>query len=169
VTTWRRAAKQTIYERLIPKRWPVLYDLGGIPNARDWYCEGPFVDKNLFNDEPDSAQTQQRFERTNWNPRIALAEVHASGTVRAARILGPPASLMDPLFRDPKDPAGGGIGLTKLEFFSPRLFRYFPREPSGDRAILGITDEYQTLAPSPGYISGGIPCSQVPDPPGNSG
>src|SRR5207248_7892679 len=56
-----RAAKQTIYERLVPLAYPVMYDLGQI-NPRDWKCDGghfgpiPLPDKHLFAEQADGSQ-----------------------------------------------------------------------------------------------------------------
>ena len=163
-------AKQTIYERLMPLAWPVLYDLGGSGNARNWYCSGGLFtfDKHLFADEPDSDQTVQRFERTGWNPVIAVAAAHAQGSKHDARIPGPPASLTEPLFRAPNDPRGGGIGFNKLEFYSPRLgYRYFPAEPARDAGHKPRKGDWNTLYPGNGHNP--ISCPDVPVPPGNSG
>jgi hypothetical protein len=163
-------AKQTIYERLLPLAWPVLYDLGGSGNARNWYCSGGLFayDKHLFADEPDSNQTVQRFERTGWNPVIAVAAAHAQGSLHSARIPGPPASLTEPLFRVTTDPLGGGMGLNKLEFYSPRLgYRYFPAEPARDAGHKPRKGNWNTLWPGNGHNP--ILCPDVPVPPGNSG
>jgi hypothetical protein len=163
-------AKQTVYERLLPLAWPVLYDLGGTGNARNWYCDGGLLtfDKHLFADEPDSDQSVHRFERTGWNPVIAVAAANATGSKHDARIPGPPGSLTEPLFRAPTDPRGGGIGLNKLEFYSPRLgFRYFPPEPARDAGHRDSHKNWNTLYPGNGHNP--IRCADVPEPPGNSG
>ena len=69
------AAKQTIYERLVPLAYPVMYDLGErISNARDWYCDGHAgYNKHLFADQADGAQFVGRFPATGWSPLIAVA------------------------------------------------------------------------------------------------
>src|SRR5437763_4298537 len=94
-----RAAKRTIYERLVPLAYPVMYDLGaqdaarGFSNARDWYCQGGFLkaNKHLFADQADGAQFIGRFF-PGWGPSIAVGQEHATGTVYDARIPGIPAS-----------------------------------------------------------------------------
>jgi hypothetical protein len=152
-----RAAKQTIYERLVPLAYPKMYDLGGVGNARDWECLRAFfftVDKNLFNEQSDGAQFVARFPG-NWHPIIAVAAVHATGNASSARIPGVPNSIAAALFNSvDKD----GLGLSKLQFYSPRNgFTYFPDAPS---------------RPAPGTFNGldtsGIRCELLPDPPGNS-
>jgi hypothetical protein len=160
-----RAAKQTIAEVLIPKAYPVLYDLGPIYglNARNWNCfyEAVFTGitrhKYLFADEPDSGQVVERFPNTSWYPATAIGGVNATGSTDGARIPTPTAAIMDPVFA----PDGlGGLGLRKLEFFSPRLFRLFPSDPSRDaQGTLAIS---APTAESPD-------CTRLPDPPGNSG
>ncbi len=152
-----RAAKQTIYERLVPLAYPKMYDLGGVGNARDWECLRAFfftVDKHLFADQSDGAQFIARFPG-NWDPIIAVAAVHATGNASGARIPGVPNSIAAALF-NPVDE--DGLGLSKLQFYSPRNgFKYFPEAPS---------------RPAPGTFNGldqsGVRCELLPDPPGNS-
>jgi hypothetical protein len=154
----RRAAKQTIYQSLVPLAYPVMYDLGGVGNARDWECiRAAFflVDKHLFADQPDGAQFVGRFPG-DWNPLIAVAAVHATGNGTSARIPGVPESIVAALF-NPVDT--GGLGLNKLQFYSPRNgFRYFPEAPSRppDNQFYGLDRS-------------GLRCEILPDPPGNSG
>ncbi len=164
------AAKQTIYERLVPLAYPVMYDLGErISNARDWYCDGQAGDdKHLFAEQADGAQFVGRFPATGWSPLIAVAAAQATGDHYGARIPGVPASITDVLF---KSPANGGLGLNKLEFYSPRNgFRWFPPEPS--RA----SPEGQTLHQFPypdanPYFDATdrLLCVEIPNPPDNSG
>jgi hypothetical protein len=56
------AAKRTIYERLVPLAFPVMYDLGNrIDNARNWYCDGGIgYNKHLFGEQADGAGTSIR-------------------------------------------------------------------------------------------------------------
>ena len=158
-----RGAKQSISETLIPKAWPVLYDLGYPTNrnARDWNCYYQvFVTKHkfLFADEPNGGQVVERFPKTAWAPTMAIGGVHATGSVGDARIPTPPASVIDPLFQST---ALGGLGLKKLEFFSPSLFRYFPASPertTNQRLSLGADTRGQ-----------GYSCVAIPNPPDNSG
>jgi hypothetical protein len=158
-----RAAKQTIAEILIPKAFPVLYDLGApYPrNARNWNCfyDVPFSTRHkyLFADEPDGGQVTERFPDTNWYPTMAIGAVNAVDHQSDARIPTPPGSVMDPLFQPP---ALGGLGLKKLEFFTPRLFRLLPSEPGAN------VPQTQSLAFS---TTTALNCGTFPDPPGNSG
>ena len=142
----RQAAKQTIYERLVPLAYPYIYDLGESGNARTWYCDGNIgVDKNLFKDEPDSAQIVGRFASSNasyYAPNMAVGAANAQGPDEQRARTGPPAAITDQLF---KSAVNGGIGLTKLEFFSPRNgFRLFPRTRSATRATAGGTGHRST-------------------------
>jgi hypothetical protein len=162
-----RAAKQTISETLIPKAYPVLYDLGVPKNqqAREWYCQYTVVfvhkTKHLFA-EPDGGQVVQRFPN-GWNPVMAVGAAKATGHVSGARIPSPPASVIDPLFAPP---ALGGLGMKKLEFYSPRLFRLFPAQPSRPPNL--VLNPYYTLAMLPPPHA--VPyCENLPNPPGNSG
>jgi hypothetical protein len=153
-----RAAKQTIYERLVPLAYPVMYDLGGVGNARDWECLGAaffLFDKHLFADQADGAQFVGRFAG-GWSPTIAVAQEHATGNGHDARIPGIPASITNTLFDSvDKD----GLGLDKLQFYSPHNgFRYLPSAPS--RPASGTFN---------GLDQSGVRCELLPDPPGNSG
>ena len=164
-----QATKQTIYERLVPLAYPVMYDLGQIQNARDWYCDGGIAyNKHLFADQADGAQFVGRFPATQWNPLIAVAAVHATGSLHEARILGVPGSITDVLF---KPIVQGGLGLNKLQFYSPHNgFRWFPSDPSSSSANGDTLHEYpypdlnQFLDPDQV-----INCVEIPIPPDNSG
>jgi hypothetical protein len=155
-----RAAKRTISEALIPVAYPVLYDLGRVRNlnAANWRCVYGFVgerQKFLFDRNPDGGQVVQRFPG-DWQPVMAVGAVRATGSQNAARIPTPPGAVVDPLFAPP---ALGGLGMRKLEFYSPRLFRLFPADPARGRAgsLALQTPDIERL------------CSTLPDPPGNSG
>jgi hypothetical protein len=157
------AAKRTIYERLVPLAYPVMYDLGtGINNARDWNCDGGLgYDKHLFGEQADGAQFIGRFPFQGWDPIIAVAAEHAVGSLHEARIPGVPASITDKLFTSP---ATGGLGLNKLQFYSPRNgFRWFPQYPgtSGDNTL-----HQYPYSDDPGQR---IRCVDIPNPPDNSG
>jgi hypothetical protein len=157
-----RAAKQTIFETLLSRVYPVLYDLGYPPDrqARNWHCDYRviFVDKtkHLFH-EPDGGQVVERFANF-WHPVMAVAGAYATGHGSDARINTPPPQVIDPLFAPT---ALGGLGMKKLEFYTPRLFRLFPSEPApyvdGKRNTLTMT--------SPKHFP---LCDDLPDPPGNS-
>jgi hypothetical protein len=170
-----RATKQTIYERLVPLAFPVIYDLGESGNARSWYCHSGsvLVDKNLFADEPDSAQLVGRFPGVHpsrpdlafpYAPNMAVGAEHARGSARSARIPGPSADVTDPLF---KTRGEGGVGLTKLEFYSARNgFRYYPTEPS---RYPDFSKGQGSLNMFPRGRPDVLGCEQIRDPPGNSG
>ncbi len=187
-----RAAKQTIYERLVSLAYPVMYDLGQadpasgggpvkqIDNARNWYCDGGLfaVNKHLFADQADGAQFVARFPAalsnpdpdratTYWAPLIAVAQVHATGHVHDARIPGIPSTITDELF-NPVDQ--GGLGLNKLEFYSPRNgFRYLPSDPAGGfygKLTLHFYPDPYKVTGNPADL---LDCANIPDPPDNSG
>ncbi len=91
-----------------------------------------------------------------------MARAQAEGSSRAAtRIVGVPAKITDELF---KSPADHGLGLNKLEFYSPRNgFRWFPSDPT--RSTNGATLHWNPY-PDPSRV---ISCPEVPDPPGHLG
>lgn len=147
----RLATKQTIYQALIPTAYPMLYDLtGSVYSAKDWYCDGGFAyDKHLFQNTDGGANltfvmTDPRY--LGQRHVIAVGARDTVGTLHSAYVPAPPDSLTVPLFRSPDSPQGGGIGLYKLQFYSPQNFEMFPR-----------------------VLLNRVACSSVPDPPGNSG
>ncbi len=159
VESMRLGTKQAIYESLIPVAYPVLYDLGtGVAHAKDWKCvSGPFLyDKNLFQNTDGGAEltwTMTYPPSIGKRHVLAVGARHAVGNLHSAYIPSPPDSITGPLFRDPASPQGG-IGLYKLDFYSPQHFEVFPEVlQQGDGK-----DGY-------GYYR----CSTMPDPPGNSG
>ncbi len=169
------AAKRMIYARLVSLAYPVMYDLGPVGNARDWYCDGghfafvPLPNKYLFADQADGAQFIGRF--TNWTTRIAVAQANAVGSAGDARIRGVPASITNVLFK-PIDQ--GGLGLDKLEFYSPSNgFRYLPTSPGVPVLHDSTNDDLDSLYQWPynrEYIGYQVLfCSDMPNPPGNSG
>ena len=107
-----RAAKQTISEALIPVAYPVLYDLGRVPNlnAAHWFCVYNLGArrKYLFDRNPSGGQVVQRFPG-NWNPVMAAGAVRATGSQNAARIPTPPATVVDPLFAPPALGLSGSV------------------------------------------------------------
>jgi hypothetical protein len=159
--TMRLATKQAIYEALVPVAYPVLYDLGtGVTHATNWKCVSPGIflfDKNLFQHTGTGAELTWRMTSAPYVGQahvLAVGARHAVGSKHDAYIPAPPASLTDLLFRDPASPQGGGIGLSKLDFYSPQHFQVFSRVlQQADRG-----DGY-------GYYT----CQSLPDPPGNSG
>src|SRR5258708_7256010 len=71
-----------------------------------------------------------------------------------ARILTPTPALLEPMFRDPDDPKGGGIGLYRLEFYSPKRFQLF-----------GKVFQQVLVGRELGFRY----CNDIPNPPDNSG
>jgi hypothetical protein len=152
----RLATQQTIYQSLIPVAYPVLYDLGThLGNAKDWQCSSPppLVSKHLFQTTEGGAQlswTMTSDPYVGQRHLIAVGARYTRGTTRDAYIPAPPDSITKPLFREPSEAGGGGIGLYKLDFYSPQFFEVFGtrlRARNGDW----------------------LPCTGVPNPPGNAG
>jgi hypothetical protein len=163
------ASEQTIYERLVPVAFPIMYDLGSLGNARDWYCDGGLFGANqrLFGDQPDGDQFIGRFPSTGVRPLIAVGAERATGTGGGARIRSIPGAIVQRLLT----PAGrDGIGVNKLELFSPRNgFRYQPAEPK-EFGTRGRDGRFDTLHMYPrqearSYL---IPCGALPNPPGDA-
>jgi hypothetical protein len=155
-----RAAKQTFSEALIPVAYPVLYDLGLVPNrnAAFWRCKGVAFggasQKFLFDRNPSGAQVVQRFPG-NWKPVMAVGGTTTVGRGNTARIPTPPAAVIDPLFAPQ---ALGGLDMRKLEFYGPRLFRLFPQNPAPGASAMSYRSE------------GAQPvCSSIPNPPNGPG
>ena len=146
--TVRLATRQAIYQALIPVAYPVLYDLGGrLLHAKDWYCSGGIAyDKHLFQNTGTGAELTYKSDPNYYNEVIAIGARHTVGRLHDAYIPAPPESVTGPLFRAIDSPQGDGIGLYKLEFYSPQNFYMYPRP-----------------------LSQGIACSGIPDPPDNSG
>jgi hypothetical protein len=155
----RLGTQQAIYESLIPVAYPVLYDLGtGISHATDWKCISPsfLFDKNLFQKTDTGAELTWIM---TYPPSIGVAHLIAvgarqtTGKLHDAYVPAPPESITGPLFRDPASPKGG-IGLYKLDFYSPQHFEVF-----------GEVLQQRSGGDGYGYYS----CQSMPDPPGNSG
>jgi hypothetical protein len=169
--TIRLATKQAIYQALVPVAYPILYDLGSSPgplsapfnDARQWFCKGDFtgltVDKHLFQKTGADAQLKYKMTDPTYLGQIHVFAVggrHTVGKLHDAYVPAPPDSLTGQMFRDPGAAPGGGIGLFKLNFYSPQNFRLFPR-------VLQQSAGTGLLAPGYRY------CTSMPDPPGNSG
>jgi hypothetical protein len=152
------AARQSIYQALVPAAYPVLYDLGtGTTHATDWYCNAGAVlyDKHLFQHTGTSAEVPYLVPATlAGEPEqvhlIAVGARHTVDTLHSAYIPAPPDTLTSKLFRDPDAPQPGGIGLYKLQFYSPQNFHLFSPvlQQNGSK----------------GYNY----CQDMPDPPGNA-
>jgi hypothetical protein len=159
-TQLRRATRQSIYQSLVPVAWPMLYDLGyGIKHATDWLCYGESytVDKRLF--QHTGAGAEVLYEVSSEEHLIAVGAERATGSKTSAYVPAPSQELTSRLFRDPDDPTGGGggIGLSKLQFYSPQNFRLFPK--SLQQSVYPEAPQYNH------YFS----CQSMPNPPGNSG
>jgi hypothetical protein len=142
-----RAAKETIYERLLPLAYPNLYKLGGWANARDWWCyvPWPYPNRYLFREQSDAAQFVGRFG--GGTTTVAVAKARYEGSGGDALVRGIPNTIAAELF---KPVAQDGLGLNKLQFYSTRNgFRFVSLDQL--RGASGI-------APY---------CAEVPNPPGN--
>ena len=158
----RLATNQAIYQALVPVAYPVLYDLGdGISDARTWICRSPSIflyDKKLFQRTPPGAQmrwTVTDGPSASQSHLIAVGGRHTVGSLHSAYIPAPPDSVTGRLFKDPSD---GGVGLNKLEFYSPQYFQLFPQV---------LQQSEPPVRESWGY--GYYTCQTMPNPPGNSG
>jgi hypothetical protein len=159
----RLATKQVIYEALLPVAYPILYDLGtGITHASYWRCIGNKGNKTLFQQSGTGTEVFWRMSDPSFlgeDHLIVVGAHHAVGHLSGAYIPSPPESVTGPLFRDS---AEGGIGLYKLDFYSPQYFRSFPGSPQvfqqSDETSGPFKKEY-------GFHN----CDAMPDPPGNSG
>jgi hypothetical protein len=147
-----------IYQALVPVAYPVLYDLGtGITDAKGWICRSPSIllyDKKLFQNTPPAAQMIWKMTDAPYvgqSHLIAVGGRHTVGYKHSAYVPAPPDSLTGPLFQDS---SLGGIGLYKLQFYSPHNFHVFPKV-------------FQQTTPS-GEPLGYWTCQNMPDPPGNS-
>ena len=151
------AAKQAIYQALVPVAYPILYDLGtGITDAKTWICRAnaaALYDKNLFQHTDPGAQVTWT-AANGQSHLIAVGARHTVSSLHSAYVPAPPESLTGPLFRDPNSPLGG-IGLYKLQFYSPQNFHVFPQ-------VL------QQTRPTPESNNGYWKCQSMPDPPGNA-
>jgi hypothetical protein len=155
----RLATKQAIYQALLPVVYPVLYDLGtGVGDARSWVCRGGglLVDKRLFHNTGPGAQMTWPVLSPSGEVQshiIAVGGRHAVAHLTSAFIPSPPDTLTAPLF---KDSSQGGVGLYRLQFYSPQNFHLFPQ-------VLQQTE--RGTPRENGYWT----CGSMPDPPGNSG
>jgi hypothetical protein len=157
----RLATRQVIYQALVPLAYPVLYDLGtGITDARHWKClAGVFeYDKRLFQRTDAGAQMTWRMTNAPYAGQSHVIAVGARRTIhggRGAYVPAPPDSLTGLLFRAPDSPQGG-VGLYKLQFYSPQnSFHLFHRVLQQEKKRSG------------GF--GFHTCQTMPNPPGNSG
>lgn len=158
--TIRLATTQAIYQALFSVAYPFLYDLGtGVTHATNWRCIGTgfTYNKNLFQHTGTGAELTYRMTDPRYLGQthvLAIGARHTVDNLHSAYIPAPPDSLTGPMFRDPAAPQGGGIGLFKLNFYSPQNFHVFPK-------VLQQSDR------GDGY--GYNYCQSMPDPPGNSG
>ncbi len=167
--TLRLATKQAIYTALIPTAYPILYDLGTGRNGQSfhataWQCVGapivPYVrefDKHLFQNTSIAAEVPYDMTDGRYlgqNHLFVVGARNAVGSKHDAYIPSPRENLTGPMFEDPE--SEGGIGLYKLELYSPANFRVF--SPVLQQSWVKEPGEF-------GYDN----CSKMPDPPGNSG
>lgn len=161
----QQATTTAIYQSLVPVAWPVLYDLGwGRGYATQWTCisrDAFLYDKRLFQNTGPGAQIAYRFPGQPPADAhvIAVGGTHATLRNRSAFIPAPPADLTTRLFGDPLSPQGG-LGLNKLQFYSPRYFRMFSPVLQQRRGTF--------IQDGADYGYGFYTCQSMPDPPGNS-
>jgi hypothetical protein len=159
------ATRQATYQALVPVAYPVLYDLGtGVNHGSDWICRSlPTVlyDKHLFQKTGlDAEVPYMKLVSGGWSENLmTVGAVKTVGSLHSAYVPAPPKELTDRLFRDPSDPKGGGLGLYKLQFYSPQNFRLF-------KTVLQQTN-YAPIFETTKY--GYWTCQNMPNPPGNGG
>jgi hypothetical protein len=155
------ATKQTIYQALIPVAYPVLYNLGtDVATPRDWICRSnwPLIDKRLFQNTGAGAAVSYliRANDQGYAPNLmAVGATRATDKLSRAHVPAPTQALTDRLFRSPAVRPSGGIGLHKLQFYSPQNFRVFGRV---------LQQEKHTVTGPYGFWT----CQSMPNPPGNA-
>ena len=159
----RLGTQQGIYKSLVAAAYPVLYDLGRSPSgpkapfdhATQWYCAGGTFagDQHLFQKTGAGAEVMWRQPLEPYEYHVmAIGGSKTVGSGSGAYVPTPSEKLTDKLFKAPgayPDP-GDGIGLSKLEFYTPRYFELYPRVLQQDSTGLGLR-----------Y------CRDMPNPPGN--
>jgi hypothetical protein len=157
----RLGTQQAIYQALVPVAYPVLYDLGtGITDARSWICKSVptfLYDKRLFQHTEAGAQITWKMTNAPYvgqSHLFAVGARHTVGSLHDAYIQGPPDSLTAKMFNDPTDSTVKGVGMYRIQLYSPQNFRLFP------------TVFQQTNPADNGY--GYWTCQDMPDPPGNA-
>jgi hypothetical protein len=160
----RQATRAAIYQSLVPVAFPYLYDLGwGLNDATQWICRSSsfLVDKKLFQRTGPSAQVIYRVPDPAPRDKhvIAVGARHAVGSLKGAYVPAPTDTLTKQLFSSPTSPHGG-VGLQRLQFYSPRYFRMFS-------PVLQQTS--RKIDPFRGPVAGFWTCQDLPNPPGNSG
>ena len=168
MTRWRSvldlATTRAIYQSLLPVGFPVLYDLGTqVTRATDWQCIGDYsgalFNKSLF--QRNGADTEMTWTMTaaphvGESHLIAVGGRHAMSSLRSAYIPAPTDNVTASLFKDPNGP-GGGVGLYKLQLYSPQNFEVFP-------TILQQKWDHTIVSKEFGFWI----CPKMPNPPGNS-
>jgi hypothetical protein len=117
INAYRTAAKQWFYEGLIPTAFPYLIrsNNGGVPNnARSLDCSG----SDRWPNQPDAFQMNATVGYNEAGKPITALFFFTKGRGGAA---SPNASIGDEMFR-PRNGAEPGLGIEKLQFFSPRVF-----------------------------------------------
>jgi len=134
----RLGTQRFFYQTLLPVGYQ-LWEIspappGGPANARDYTCFSSLARSGAkppgspntsrpFGNEPDSGQDRQITAFGNDGSSVAPV-IGLAFNVNTNPFGVPPASITDPLFRDPDDPRGGGLGFTKPELYSPRYFTF---------------------------------------------
>jgi len=128
--------KQYFYARLLPVVWQLWFlNTWGeeINNARDWYCTSGSGSTiwHMWSKAQDSAQvrviTKFRENGTEFHNVFALA-TNVSFDVPDRRgqpdphATVPSGDTYDMLFRAVDDPNRPGLGLSKMDFYTPRVF-----------------------------------------------
>ena len=118
----------------MPVAYPILYDLGtGIVHASQRRCigGGSTYNKIPVPEEWDRRRSAMKDDRPAFSRQGSPDDRRRAsrrGNLHDAYIPAPLDSLTGPLFRDPASPAGGGIGLYKLDL--PQNFHVFSGNPA---------------------------------------
>jgi hypothetical protein len=113
IDSLRTASRQWFYEALVPTAYPYLIR-GNTSNARNLSCPST----SNWPNQPDFFQMYATVGyEANGNPIKAIF-FFTRGRGGAS---SPPASLGDEMFR-PRGGPNPGLGIEKLQFFSPRIF-----------------------------------------------
>jgi hypothetical protein len=114
IDAYTTAAKQWFYEALIPTAYPYLMRLNA-PNARDARCQ---VQGIGWPNQPDYFQ---EYVTVGWDTDGNPIKANFFFTRGIGGAASPPSSIGDEMFRPATGP-NPGLGIEKLQFFSPRVF-----------------------------------------------
>ncbi|HVS98884.1 MAG TPA: hypothetical protein VHE08_00045 [Solirubrobacterales bacterium] len=116
--TLRTASKQWFWEALIPTAFPYLIRADS-DNARNLTCNDLGSDRHAWPNQPDFFQMDATVGyRENGTPIDAVFFF----TRGLGGAMSPSAQIGDEMFRPRTGTADPGLGMEKLQFFTPRVF-----------------------------------------------